>query len=118
HQIGARWDVPHGVTSCITVPHVMRFIAQTAPQRFEAIAEGFEIACDPTNPRPAALQCAERAAEYIRGLGVPTHLSDAGVPRSELGQIIEPMLAEINSARTLENPMTAQEMTALLEAAY
>ncbi|HKD65839.1 MAG TPA: iron-containing alcohol dehydrogenase [Candidatus Binataceae bacterium] len=118
HQIGARWDVPHGVTSCITVPHVMRFMAQAAPQRFEAIAEGFEVAFDPANPRPAALQCAERAAEYIRGLGVPTRLSDAGVPRSELGQIIEPVLAEINGARTLENPVTAQEMTALLEAAY
>ena len=32
HQIGARWDVPHGVTSCITIPHCMRFLApQTLP---------------------------------------------------------------------------------------
>ncbi len=118
HQIGARWDVPHGVTSCITVPHVMRFMAQAAPQRFEAIAEGFEVPFDPADPRPAALQCAERAAEFIRELGVPTRLGEAGVPRAELGQIIEPVLAEINGARTLEHPVTAQQMTALLEAAY
>ncbi len=118
HQIGARWDVPHGVTSCITVPHVMRFMAQAAPQRFEAIAEGFEVPFDPADPRPAALQCAERAAEFIRELGVPTRLSEAGVPRSEIGQIIEPVLAEINGARTLEHPVTAKDMTALLEAAY
>ncbi len=118
HQIGARWDVPHGVTSCITVPHVMRFMADAAPHRFEAIAEGFEVPFDAADPRPAAMQCAERAAEFIRELGVPTRLSQAGVPRAELERIIEPVLAEINGARTLENPVTAQDMTALLEAAY
>jgi alcohol dehydrogenase class IV len=118
HQIGARWDVPHGVTSCITVPHVMRLMAQEAPQRFEAIAEGFEVPFDAENPHAAAMQCAERAAEFIRGLGVPTRLSEVGVPRAELDQIIEPVLGEINGARTLEKPLTAQDVTALLEAAY
>lgn len=118
HQIGARWDVPHGVTSCITVPHVMRFMAQAAPQRFEAIAEGFEVAFDPANPGPAALECAQRAAAFIRELDVPTRLGEAGVPRGELKRIIEPVLAEINGAKALERPVTAQEMTALLEAAY
>lgn len=118
HQIGARWDVPHGVTSCITVPHVMRFMAHAAPQRFEAIAEGFEVPFDAADPRPAAMLCAQRAADFIRELGVPTRLGEAGVPRSELDQIIEPVLAEVNGARTLETPLTAQDLTALLEAAY
>src|SRR5580693_7013794 len=26
HQIGPMWNVRHGVTSCITLPHVMRFM--------------------------------------------------------------------------------------------
>src|SRR5262245_19656818 len=34
HQIGPRWDVPHGMTSCITLPHAMRFMADLAPERF------------------------------------------------------------------------------------
>ncbi len=46
HQIGARWDVPHGVTSCITVPHVMRLMAEIAPERFGPIAEGFGLRFD------------------------------------------------------------------------
>ncbi len=28
HQIGARWDVPHGVTSCIALPGAARFLHQ------------------------------------------------------------------------------------------
>jgi alcohol dehydrogenase class IV len=27
HQIGPRWNVAHGVTSCITLPHAMRALA-------------------------------------------------------------------------------------------
>ena len=27
HQIGPRWNVAHGVTSCITLPHAMRYMA-------------------------------------------------------------------------------------------
>ena len=38
HQIGPRWNVAHGVTSCITLPHAMRAIAGKRPDRFEAIA--------------------------------------------------------------------------------
>jgi len=29
HQIGPRWNVPHGVTSCVTLPHAMRFMAES-----------------------------------------------------------------------------------------
>lgn len=118
HQIGARWDVPHGVTSCITVPHAMRFMAAIAPERFGAIAEGFEVELDRHNPRPGALECAERAARFIGSLSVPTRLGQAGVPREELPQIAEAVLAEINRAGTLGQPLEAHEVVAILEAAY
>ncbi len=40
HKIGPTWNVPHGYTSCITLPTSMRFMANVAPQRFGPIAEG------------------------------------------------------------------------------
>src|ERR1700686_5219224 len=54
HQIGPKWNVPHGVTSCITMPHVMRFMADIAPQRFGPIAEGLGVRFDSASPREAA----------------------------------------------------------------
>ena len=33
HQIGPRWNVAHGVTSCITLPHAMRAIARKRARR-------------------------------------------------------------------------------------
>jgi alcohol dehydrogenase class IV len=118
HQIGARWDVPHGVTSCITVPHAMRLMARLAPARFGPIAEGFDLRFDAAAPGPAAAECAERAARFIGQFEVPTRLRDVGVPREELAQIAGAVLEEINRAQTVDRPLTESDLTALLEAAY
>jgi alcohol dehydrogenase len=87
HQIGPRWNVPHGMTSCITLPHAMRFMAGLAAERFRPIAEGFGVAFDPADPKRAALACADRAAAFIAQFDVPQRLRDVGVPRDELAEV-------------------------------
>lgn len=118
HQIGPRWNVPHGVTSCITLPHAMRLMAQLAADRFGPVAEGYKIPFDPANPLPAALQCADCTAEFIRRFDVPMRLRDAGVPREEIGSIVGPITHELQHNGVVDRPMTEQEVLALLEACY
>jgi alcohol dehydrogenase class IV len=118
HQIGPRWDVPHGVTSCITLPTAMRFMADVAPQRFGPIAEGYKIAFDPANPRPAALACADRTEQFIAQFDVPKKLCDAKVPRNELGEIVAPIVHELEHNGVVDRPVTEKEVLALLEAVY
>jgi alcohol dehydrogenase class IV len=118
HQIGPRWNVPHGVTSCITLPNSMRFMAGIAPQRFGPIAEGFGIDFDPENPKPAALACADRTEEFIAQFDVPKKLRDAGVPREEIGQIVGPITHELEHTGAVDRPLTEAEVLALLESCY
>ena len=118
HQIGPKWDVPHGVTSCITLPHAMRFMAGIAPERFGPIAEGFSIRFDPANPKPAALACADRTAEFIGQFDVPKTLKEARVPREELGQVVEPIAHELEHMGVVDRPLTEQEVLMLLEQCY
>ena len=118
HQIGPMWDVPHGVTSCITLPHVMRFMADVAPERFGPIAEGLGVRFDERNPRAAAMECAERMAKFIAQFEVPHRLRDAGVPREEIGTIAATVLDEVERASTVGRPVTRENLVQLLEAAY
>ena len=118
HQIGPRWNVPHGITSCITLPHAMRFMAEIAAERFGPIAEGYKIPFNAANPKPAAMQCADRTAEFIGQFDVPTRLRDAGVPRDEIGSIVAPIAHELEHNGVVDRPMSEQEVLALLEAAY
>jgi len=118
HQIGPRWNVAHGVTSCITLPHAMRFMAQIAPERFLPIAEGLRVAFDPANPKPGALACAERVARFIAQFDVPHTLKDAGVPRLEINEIVPTVLNEVEKSGVVDRPLTQQDVKGLLEAAY
>ena len=118
HQIGPRWDVPHGVTSCITLPTAMRFMADVAPQRFGPIAEGYKIPFDPANPKPAALACADRTEQFIAQFDVPKKLRDAKVPRNELGEIVAPIAHELEHMGVVDRPVTEKEVLTLLETVY
>lgn len=118
HQIGPRWNVPHGVTSCITLPHAMRFMADLAASRFGPIAEGFGIPFDPAHPKPAALACADKTAAFIAQFDVPRTLKAAGVPHEELSQIVEPITHELEKMGVTDRPLTRGEVLGLLEASY
>jgi alcohol dehydrogenase len=110
--------VPHGITSCITLPHAMRFMAEIAADRFGSIAEGYGIPFDRSNPRPAALKCADRTAEFIAQFDVPKRLRDAGVPHEEIGSIVGPITRELEHMGVVDRPMTEHEVLTLLEACY
>jgi alcohol dehydrogenase len=118
HQIGPRWGVPHGVTSCITLPHAMRFMAEVAPQRFGPIAEGYGIPFDASAPQTAALACAERTAEFIGRLDVPHRLRDAHVPKREVREIADTVQMETAQMKVVGRVVTREEILAILDAAY
>ena len=71
-QIGARHGIPHGVTSCMLLPHVMRFLAPRTPERMALIAEA-------TGPDPAG-----RVQGLIESLALPQHIAAYGIGEPEL----------------------------------
>ena len=118
HQIGPMWNVPHGVTSCITLPHVMRFMAGVAADRFGPIADGFGLHFDARNPGSSAMECADRTAKFIGKFEVPTRLRDVGVPREEISRIAGTVLEEVKRANTVGVEVTLDQLVKILEAAY
>jgi alcohol dehydrogenase len=110
HQIGPRWNVPHGVTSCITLPHAMRFMAEIAPDRFGPINEGFGVRTAP--------ESADAAARFIAQFGVPTRLRDAGVPENEVTDIAPTVAHEVNHSQVIDRPVTSKEIAAILKSAW
>jgi alcohol dehydrogenase class IV len=71
-QIGARHDIPHGVTSCLLLAHVMRYLAKLKPDRMAILAEIME-----SNPPDAVYQ-------LVASLGLPRHIAAFGIGEPEL----------------------------------
>jgi alcohol dehydrogenase class IV len=71
-QIGARYGIPHGVTSCLLMPHVMRYLAETMPERMAILSQVMGGVA------------ADRVQELIQSLGLPRHIAAFGIGEPEL----------------------------------
>ncbi len=118
HQIGPRWDVPHGVTSCITLPHAMRFMASTAPQRFGPIAGAFNVPFDAAYSEDAARECADRMSRFIAQFELPQRLRDVRVPREEIAVVAKLVHDIFERAHVGGVTITREQVESVLTAAY
>ena len=73
-QIGARHRIPHGVTSCLLLPHVMRYLSGLKSERMRVLAtatgDGHDAAGD--------------VERLISSLGLPHHIAAFGIGQPEL----------------------------------
>jgi alcohol dehydrogenase len=111
HQIGAGYDVPHGITSCITLPHVLRFLGKRMPDRLDGVAAAFGL---PANQPGLGDQLAERVADFVARLGLPTRLREVGVPAERLAALAQAVAEEIHA----REPVSVEDLEALLVAAW
>lgn len=118
HQIGPRWNVAHGVTSCITLPHAMRFMATKAPERFASIAQAFDVPFDRANATAVAVECGDRMTRFIAQFGLPQRLRDVQVPKEEIPEVAGLVSGILASAHGSESPATSGQVATLLTAAY
>jgi len=118
HQIGPRWNVAHGVTSCITLPHAMRFMATRVPERFAPIAQAFGLSFDSGRATSVALECADRMAGFIGQFELPQRLRDVQVPSEEIPEVARLVSGILESAHPDESPATSAQVASLLTAAY
>jgi len=109
HALGAFADVPHGYTSCVMLPHVMRYNEGVTAPKQRLIAEAMG--------RPD-VPAANAVAELIAALGQPTTLRAVGVKREQLEKIAEAAMQNM-WVRTNPRPLRAPEdVMRLLEAAW
>lgn len=71
-QIGARYGIPHGVTSCLLLPHVIRYFQGRMPDRIALLSAA-------TGHDPAA-----RVQGLIESLELPQHIAAFGIGEPEL----------------------------------
>ena len=108
HPAGAQFGVPHGVANAIHLPHVIRFNARGGDSiagRYRDIGELLGLATG-GSAVDAADALAAHITELVARLGLPTRLSQAGVPESGIPALVEGAMGD---GTTLLNPREAGE---------
>jgi maleylacetate reductase len=76
--LGGRYGVHHGHSSCVMLPHVLRWNEKTTAERQNKLAS--------TIGKP---NLADAVAELIKDLGLPSRLRDVGITEAQLPAIAE-----------------------------
>jgi len=109
HSLGAVTGISHGYTSCIMLPHVMRFNRTHTAAQQARIAQAMGAADG---------DAANAVAALIARLGMPTRLRDQAVKRDQFEAIARGAMENM-WVRSNPRPITSpQDVIGLLEAAF
>ena len=82
HSLSALYDIPHGAGLSIITPAWMRYVMKEDKEKFERFAR--EIF-----GKNSADEGIEAFKSWLKSMGAPTSLKDAGIPESDIEKIVE-----------------------------
>ncbi|MCV0394896.1 MAG: iron-containing alcohol dehydrogenase [Rhizobiaceae bacterium] len=109
HGLSAVTGMTHSVTSCIMLPHVLRYNAAVDADRQAVLAEAMSAAGRPL---------ADVVADLVASLGLPARLRDEGVAREQLQAVGEAALANPRVRANVRPIPDRDAMQGILEAAW
>jgi len=106
-----KYNIPHGFSVAVALPHVLEFSLRSCPQKAKAIAETMGVATSGVSSADAGTQVIKAIVSLMREVECPTSLSQLGVPRAEIPTLARNML---KTARLLvHNPRSVNEVEAV-----
>lgn len=121
HQLGALFNIPHGMTSAIMLPHVMKYLL---PRTYEEQAQ-IPIVLGKAELGQNSREISQKAPHLIRGLieelELPHRIRDFNVSKDQIPTLIHNILIDIqseNNAFVLNSNNLREEITNLIEEAW
>jgi 4-hydroxybutyrate dehydrogenase len=97
----------HGELNAVLLPHVIRYNMTTASEKMQAIGQVVG----------AGEPLADWFFDLVESIGLPTTLSQMGVPRAVIPRVVEGALAD-HSAATNPRPLDREGVEGLIKAAW
>eukprot|EP00457_Paulinella_chromatophora_P006638 gb/GEZN01006657.1/.p1 GENE.gb/GEZN01006657.1/~~gb/GEZN01006657.1/.p1 ORF type:complete len:444 (+),score=32.73 gb/GEZN01006657.1/:96-1334(+) len=109
HVLGGAFNIPHGHTSCVTLPYVLDWNSDAIPNREAQISRIFGH-----EDRSAAVVM----KEFIASLDLPTTLPEVGIKKDQLEEIAKAVMDD-PWAHTNPKPIESwEDILGILEHAY
>ena len=87
YPLGGMFGLAHGVANAVMLRHVMAFNAETAPERFAAVADCFGIHIADSNIRDAADHVVAAIAGLVEDVEIPRSLKEFGIQASDVPEL-------------------------------
>jgi len=118
HQLGARNDVPHGVTSCVMMPATMAFNREYVGRRQVWIAEAMGCDIRGLDDEAASAAGCDAVRALIADLELPNRLRDVGVTVDDFPAIAKDALDDLVVATNPRPVGSVEDVIDVLHAAW
>ena len=95
HQIGAQYDVPHGIANGILLPHVMAFNALVCRREYADIAHALGATNEGMNERQQCEAGIECVRQLLSDIGLPNSFAEFGLAVEDFGELADATLQDI-----------------------
>ncbi len=117
HQLGATYDVAHGIACSLFLPYVLEWNGVVCPERYRDMGLAFGLNMDNLSDMECVSKVVSAVRELETKLGVPQHLSELNVRKEDF---------EVLASKALKDPCTGgnprevklEDIIELLEKAY
>ncbi|MBI4190422.1 MAG: iron-containing alcohol dehydrogenase [Betaproteobacteria bacterium] len=116
HQIGAIYNVPHGIASTIVFPYCINFCRPLIDERLVVAARAFDLPTKGSSATASAVVASIR--KLMSELGIPTRLRDVGVPKEGLPIIAESTWLDTSSRNNFRPVESAKQLLGIVEQAW
>jgi len=116
HQIGARYQIAHGIANGILLPFVMRFNALVCQREYAAIAHMLGVTHSGMTQREQCMASIAAVSQLLADIGLPGNLAASDIRPAEFSSIAAEALADVCIK---DNPrdVTEADIVQLLEEA-
>jgi alcohol dehydrogenase class IV len=117
YPLGGRFQIAHGISNAVLLPHVLRYNFPAAPERYADVATALGV-----DRNGSPLATAEHGVELLlklsRECGVPQKLSELKIPREAIPSMAQSAMQVTRLLNNNLRPFTAEDATRVYEAAY
>ena len=117
HQLGATYDVAHGIACALFLPYVLEWNGKVCPERFRKMAEAFGLKVKDREDEECVDLVVKAVRELETRLGVPMHLKELKVKKEDFDLLAEKALQDPCTGGNPRN-VTKEDIIALFEKAY
>ncbi len=119
YPIGGTFQIPHGLSNALVLPHVLRFNAPQAGMLYaEIAADAFPQLASIEGSQARTMAFIDALADLSDRLGLATRLRDVGIPKDAIGKMASD--AMLQGRLLVNNPrdLTEKDARAIYEAAW
>ena len=93
HSVGGKYGIPHGVANAILLPYGMefnlRYVEEGVPEKYKMVADALGLDVRDDDDDAAARKAIAYLKELTAELGLPTKLSEVGLPEDGLEAVTD-----------------------------